>query len=91
MTFEERLDRLTERHEALTQSVELLLKDSRENTENIRVLFENSRVQGESIRLMFENSQVQSSDIQSLSEYVRGLVRTAEIHERRITKLEGGE
>jgi len=30
MTIDERLDRLTERHEALTQSVELLLIETRE-------------------------------------------------------------
>jgi hypothetical protein len=30
MIIDERLDRLTERHEALTQSVELLLQETRE-------------------------------------------------------------
>ena len=43
MTFEERLERLTERHEALTQSVELLLKQSREHAEQIAVDAENIR------------------------------------------------
>ena len=45
MTIDERLDRLTERHEALTQSVELLATETRElktviaqDTENIRAL-----------------------------------------------------
>jgi hypothetical protein len=55
MTMDERLDRLTERHEALTQSVELLLAAVERNTEHISAL-----------------------------------VRIAEIHERRLTDLEGG-
>lgn len=45
MTTDERLDRLTERHEALTQSVELLAIETRElkaaiaqDAENIRAL-----------------------------------------------------
>jgi hypothetical protein len=45
MTIDERLDRLTERHEALTQSVELLAIETRElktaialDAENIRAL-----------------------------------------------------
>jgi hypothetical protein len=38
MTIDERLDRLTERHEALTQTIELMVLDSRENTRNIATL-----------------------------------------------------
>jgi hypothetical protein len=38
MTIEERLDRLTERHEALTQSAELLLRESQERTRQIGAL-----------------------------------------------------
>jgi len=70
MTFEERLDRLTERHEALTQSGEILLRHSQVNAESIRLLVKNSQADGENIR---------------------ALARIAEIHERRITRLEGGE
>ena len=38
MTIDERLDKLTERHEALTQSIELMMLDTRENTRNIATL-----------------------------------------------------
>ena len=38
MTIDERLDRLTERHEALTQSVELLLRESQEHTRQVGAL-----------------------------------------------------
>jgi len=37
-TIDERLDALTERHEALAQSVELLVIASRQDGENIRAL-----------------------------------------------------
>ncbi len=38
MTIDERLDRLTERHEALTQTIELMVLDTRENTRDIATL-----------------------------------------------------
>jgi 4-hydroxy-3-methylbut-2-enyl diphosphate reductase IspH len=50
MTIDERLERLADRHEALAQSVELLLVATRENTENIRKLVEVSNRDAESIR-----------------------------------------
>lgn len=62
MTIEQRLEALTERHEALTQSVEMLLATSRE-------LVTKSQQDGDNIR---------------------GLARIAEIHEQRLTDLEGG-
>lgn len=63
MTTDERLDRLTERHEALTQSVEMM-------NQQIAELVSALRQDGENIRM---------------------LARIAEIHERRLTTLEGGE
>ena len=62
MTIDERLDRLVERHEALTTTVELLTRD-------IETLRETARLDGDNIR---------------------ALARIAEIHERRLTDLEGG-
>jgi archaellum component FlaC len=70
MTIDERLDRLTERHEALTQSVELLAIESRELRERISSL---------------------TTAIAQDSENIRALARIAEMHERRITHLEGDE
>jgi hypothetical protein len=63
MTIDERLDRLTERHEALTQGVELL---------NLRTadLLKAAEIDGENIR---------------------ALARIAEMHERRLTDLEGDD
>lgn len=38
MTIDERLDRLTERHEALTQSVELIARTTSDNARQIKEL-----------------------------------------------------
>jgi hypothetical protein len=56
MTIDERLEKLTERHEALTQAAELMAKMRQQDGENIRAL-----------------------------------VRIAEIREKRLTEIEGGE
>jgi hypothetical protein len=77
MTIDERLDRLTERHEALTQSVELLAIESRESRESINSL----KSSIDSLRAAIAQD----------SENIRALARIAEMHERRLTHLEGGE
>jgi hypothetical protein len=61
MSIDDRLARLTERHEALTMNLELASRD-------IQDLIAASQRDGENIR---------------------ALVRIAEIHERRLTRLEG--
>ncbi len=63
VSIDDRLDRLTERHEALTQSMELLSHEIE--------------------RLLAASQQD--------AENIRALARTAEIHERRLTTLEGGD
>lgn len=63
MTIDERLERLTDRHEALTQSVELLTSDV-------------TKMRGLMDDMMLG---------------VARLVHVAEIHERPITHLGGGE
>jgi uncharacterized protein HemY len=63
MTIDERLEKLTERHEALTQTVELIA----------------------AMQLAL------TRDVQQDSENIRALARIAEIHERRLTGIEGGE
>jgi len=63
MTTDERLDRLVERHEALSQTVELLTKDLRELGKYV----------GE------------------IAEGTARLLHIAQIHEQRITRLEGSE
>ncbi len=68
MTIDERLDRLTERHEALTQSVQLLLHESREHT-----------------RQMHEHTR----QIEALRDASSALLQIVQLHENRISGLEG--
>jgi hypothetical protein len=67
-TIDERLDRLTERHEALTQTVELIAAMQRENETRFAQIAAN-----------------QERD----AEHINALVRIAEIHEHRLSGLEG--
>jgi hypothetical protein len=76
MTIDERLANLAERHAALTQSVELLLLETRE----LRAGQERS---DEHIRKI-------TAAIELDAENIRALARIAESHERRLTDL-GGE
>jgi hypothetical protein len=63
MTIDERLDRLTERHEALTQSVELIARTTRDNAQQIG----------------------------ALREAAASLLQIVQVHENRISGLEGGK
>jgi hypothetical protein len=75
MTIDERLDRLVVRHEALSQSVELLTRDVREMGQG------------------FEKLGQQIGDLGKytgeIAEGTARLLHIAEIHEHRITRLEG--
>jgi prefoldin subunit 5 len=70
MTIDERLEKLTERHEALTQTVELIAAMQRDLTRDVQSLRTATQQDGDNIR---------------------ALARIAEIHERRLTDIEGGE
>ena len=68
--FDARIQRLTERQEALAQSIELLTLDVRDLQGTVRVI---------------------ADSMTTLMDGVRELARTAESHERRLHRLEGGE
>ena len=70
MTIDERLDRLAERHEALTQSVELLARDLSELQDVVKDL---------------------GGFTKDIAEGTARLLHVAQIHEQRISRLEGGE
>jgi len=69
MTFEEGLERLKERHEALTQTVELLAAENRQ--------------------IAAENKE-RDKRLGQIMEGIARLLHVAEIHEHRLTRLEGG-
>jgi uncharacterized HAD superfamily protein len=73
MTFDERLHRLTERHEALTQTVELLARQMVETNLQVQAI----------------NKQLQTIGgfVTDIAEGTARLLHIAEIHERRISPL----
>jgi hypothetical protein len=75
MTIDERLDRLTGRHEALTQSVELLLRESQEHT---------LQINAQTLQINEHTRQVTA-----LRDASSALLQIAQIHENRISGLEG--
>jgi hypothetical protein len=81
MNIDERLERLVERHEALAQSVELLVAANRENSELIR---ENSELTRENSVHIGKLIEVTNQD----AENIRALARIAESHDHRLTDLE---
>ena len=78
MTFEERLDRLTERHEALTQSLELLAGMQRDNERRHAELTEETNRR-------FEETNRQIADV---LQFINQLAHVAEAHERRLDRLD---
>ncbi len=61
MTIDERIAALVERHEALTQSCELLLADSREHTKQLEQ-------DGEHIRALVRIAELHSQRLERLEE-----------------------
>jgi hypothetical protein len=72
MTIDERLERLTERHEALAQSLELMQHIQAEN---------DTRWEARWTKI--------TAALEADAENIRALARIAEIHEHRLTGLEG--
>lgn len=68
MTIDERIERLTERHEALAQSVELLPAVTRENTESIRKLAEVTNQDAENIRALARIAEAHERRITGLED-----------------------
>ena len=74
MSIDERLDRLVERHEALTEGVELMRREEEERNRKWDARW----------------SQIATA-LEQDGENIRALAHVAEIHERRLTSLEGGQ
>jgi len=58
MTIDERLERLTERHEALTQAVELIAAMQLANDKQIAELLAASKQDGENIRALARIAEI---------------------------------
>jgi polyhydroxyalkanoate synthesis regulator phasin len=90
MTIDERLDKLTERHEALALSVEHLVAEGKLTDERLRVLAEASSKLAQASLKQFELHGKVQTQFDQVRESLAALVRVAEAHEHRVTQLEGG-
>jgi len=81
MTFEERINRLTERHEALAQSVEMLHRDLLDLKATVSSLTEAVEKDGENIRRLAGIAEVTLDSLKRLESI-------AVAHNDRIERLE---
>jgi prefoldin subunit 5 len=77
MTIDERLERLVERHEALTQTVELIALEQREFAKEQRELT--------------KNNQTLNVLVREIAGGIRDLVTVVRSHEQRISHIEGSQ
>lgn len=70
MTIDERLERLTERHEALAESIELLRAENEKTAQNVRIL-----------ATLADQNEARSA---KMMEAITSLARTVEAHQRRL-------
>jgi len=82
MTLEEKLEKLTDRHEALAQSLELLRDSVHEQGDNIAKQSENIREQGRNIDRLITLAETQAA-------HTEALFKVADSHERRRRRMEG--
>jgi hypothetical protein len=71
LTIDERLEKLAERHEALTQTVELMVAENRERDQR-----------------WAERDQKWDRQMDGVMEAIARLLHVAEIHEKRLDRLE---
>lgn len=95
MNIDERLDRLTQRHEALAQSVALVLGPVRENTHlaegtavDVRALTLDVGTLTGDVRALTGNIRGLAQVVEGGADNIRALARIAEMHENRITRIE---
>lgn len=85
MTIDERIERLTERHEALTQSVEILVATSHENSAQIAALTKRmDSLSDETTKKMDVLIDVETR----LAESMTALAQVVAQHERRLNGIE---
>jgi phage shock protein A len=85
MTIDERLERLAERHEALTQTVELMMHQQREWHEDLQ---EWQRAMRDWQANADERQRKNEVLLAQVLESIDTLARIAHLHERRISGLE---
>lgn len=94
MTFEERIDRLTERHDAMAQSLELWIATSREQFGHHEQWITSHEQLLDRHQLILEQNSLDlghlDAKIERLTDKIDVLASIALSHESRIGQLEGG-
>ena len=94
MTIDERLERLAERHEALTQTVELLVHhqlDWQQKGLEWQAQAEERQARADERQAQADERQRKNEVLMAeVLESVHTLARIAQTHERRLSDLEGG-
>jgi len=82
MDFEERINRLVERHEALAQTVEHLALQGEEQRKT-------AVIQSATMEKLVGNTDKLVSAISQITESIRSLANIAQAHESRLSRIEG--
>jgi hypothetical protein len=78
MTIDERLEKLTERHEALTQTVELMALENKERDRRLEVMGKSMEARDRRL----------DGILTQMAEGITSLLHIAEIHEQRLDDLD---
>jgi hypothetical protein len=88
MTIDERLERLTERHEALTQSAELLVAQGRESDRRLDALAERHEALTQSVELLASGVGRLSREVSRISVGVDKILIIVTVQNERIKRVE---
>lgn len=86
-----RLDRLTQRHEALTQTVEIIAAQMQETDKHIRRLAERHEALAGHVQILTTNQERLQERVAQLTDLMLTLTSIVRRHEDRLDNLDGGE
>lgn len=89
MTTDERLDRLTERHQALAESLQLLTIDVQSIAQSLPELRDSVKELAQSTKELRESVKEHDRILRGHADLIGDLVKIATAHERRLDRVEG--
>jgi peptidoglycan hydrolase CwlO-like protein len=89
MTTDERLDRLTQRHQALAESLQLLTADVQDLYKSTKELRESMKELRVATGQLSESAKAHDTILRGHASLIGDLVRIATAHEQRLQRLEG--
>jgi hypothetical protein len=91
MTTDERLDRLTERHQALAESLQLLTLDVQSTLQSTKELRESINGLTRSVTELRELGKDHDRILRGHADLIGDLVKIATAHEQRLGRVEGNQ